>query len=100
MSLNQLNAPPSSSRTFQRYQRHDLKHPGLVDLIVTKQNKLPCFIDRSLLESQELIQKFNESINMTTMPKGLGSIILHLSLLGEALKLAPKIFKHLEMNLE
>jgi hypothetical protein len=33
----------SSSRAFQRYQEHDLKHPGLVNLIVTKQNKLPCF---------------------------------------------------------
>jgi hypothetical protein len=90
---------PSSSRTSQRY---DLKAPwfGGSHSYKTKQNKLPCFIDTSLLESQELIQKFNESINMTTMPKGLGSIILHLSLLGEALKLAPKIFKHLEMNLE
>jgi hypothetical protein len=27
-------------------QEHDLKHPGLVDLITTKQNKLPSFIDR------------------------------------------------------
>jgi hypothetical protein len=30
---------PSSSRAFQRHQEHDLKHPGLVDLITTKQNK-------------------------------------------------------------
>jgi hypothetical protein len=40
---------PSSSRAFQRDQEHDLKHPGLVDLIGTKQNetnKQPCFIDR------------------------------------------------------
>ncbi len=37
---------PSSSRAFQRHQEHDLKHPGLTDLITTKQNKLPCFIDR------------------------------------------------------
>jgi hypothetical protein len=37
---------PSSSRAFQRQQEHDLKHPGSVDLITTKQNKLPCFIDR------------------------------------------------------
>ncbi len=37
---------PSSSRAFQRHQEHDLKHPNLVDLITTKQNKLPSFIDR------------------------------------------------------
>jgi hypothetical protein len=36
----------SSSRAFQRHQEHDLKHPSLVDLITTKQNKLPSFIDR------------------------------------------------------
>jgi hypothetical protein len=28
---------PSSSRVFQRHQEHDLKHPGSVDLITTKQ---------------------------------------------------------------
>ncbi len=37
---------PSSSRALQRYQEHNLKHPALVDLITTKQNKLPSFIDR------------------------------------------------------
>jgi hypothetical protein len=37
---------PSSLRAFQRQQEHDLKHPSLVDLITTKQNKLPSFIDR------------------------------------------------------
>jgi hypothetical protein len=37
---------PSVSRAFQRHQEHDLKHPSLVDLIITKQNKLPSFIDR------------------------------------------------------
>jgi hypothetical protein len=37
---------PSLSRAFQRHQEHDLKHPGLVDLIATKQNKLPSFMDR------------------------------------------------------
>jgi hypothetical protein len=36
----------SSSRAFQIHQEHDLKHPGTVDLITTKQNKLPSFIDR------------------------------------------------------
>jgi hypothetical protein len=30
---------PSSSRVFQGHQEHDLEHPGLVDLIGTKQNK-------------------------------------------------------------
>ncbi len=29
----------SSSRAFQTHQEHDLKHPGLVDLITTEQNK-------------------------------------------------------------
>jgi hypothetical protein len=28
---------PSSLRAFQRHQEHDLKHPGLMDLITTKQ---------------------------------------------------------------
>jgi hypothetical protein len=37
---------PSLSRAFQRHQEHDLKHPSSVDLIITKQNKLPYFIDR------------------------------------------------------
>jgi hypothetical protein len=37
---------PSLSRAFQRHQEHDLKHPSLVDLITTKQSKLPSFIDR------------------------------------------------------
>jgi hypothetical protein len=36
----------SSSRAFIRYQEHNLKHPNLVDFTFTKQNKLPCFIDR------------------------------------------------------
>jgi hypothetical protein len=37
---------PSLSKAFQRHQEHNLKHPGSVDLITTKQNKLPSFIDR------------------------------------------------------
>jgi len=37
---------PFSLRDFQRHQEHDLKHLGLVDLITTKQNKLPSLIDR------------------------------------------------------
>ncbi len=30
---------PSSWRAFQRHQEHNLKHPGSVNLITTKQNK-------------------------------------------------------------
>jgi hypothetical protein len=30
---------PSSSRAFQRDQERELKHPGSVDLMGTKQNK-------------------------------------------------------------
>jgi hypothetical protein len=37
---------PSSSRAFQRHQEHNLKHLSSVDLIITKQNKIPSFIDR------------------------------------------------------
>jgi len=36
---NQAHATPSLSRAFQRHQEHHLKHPCLVDLITTKQNK-------------------------------------------------------------
>jgi hypothetical protein len=39
---------PSLSRAFQKHQEHDLKHPGLVDLIITKLNKtnyLPSEVD-------------------------------------------------------
>jgi hypothetical protein len=35
-----------SWRAFQRHQEHNLKHLGLVNLIITKQNKLPSFIHR------------------------------------------------------
>jgi hypothetical protein len=35
---------PSLSRAFQRHQKHDLKHPNLVDLISTKQNKKITFL--------------------------------------------------------
>jgi hypothetical protein len=40
--------PSSSPRAFQRHQDHNLKHPGSVDLIRTKQNKTnyrPSWID-------------------------------------------------------
>jgi hypothetical protein len=40
---------PSSSRAFQRHQEQDLKHPGSVDLVTTKQNKLPSFIDKFII---------------------------------------------------
>ncbi len=36
---------PSSLRAFQSHQEHYLKHTNSVDLITTKQNKLPSFID-------------------------------------------------------
>ncbi len=42
---NQAHAP-LLSRAFQRHQEHNLKHPGSMNLITTKQNKLPCFIER------------------------------------------------------
>jgi hypothetical protein len=51
----------SSARAFQRHQEHDLKHPGSVDLITTKQNKLPSFIDRintKTLASKPLVTCF------------------------------------------
>jgi hypothetical protein len=40
---------PSLLRAFQRHQEHDLWQPSSVDLITTKQNKLPSFIDRLFL---------------------------------------------------
>ncbi len=40
------NPMHSSLTAFQRDQEHDLKHPSSMDLITTKQNKLPSFIDR------------------------------------------------------
>jgi hypothetical protein len=39
---------PSLSRALQKHQEHDLKHPGLVDLIIAKRNKtnyLPLEVD-------------------------------------------------------
>jgi hypothetical protein len=40
---------PSLSRAFKKHQEHHLKHTGSVDLITTKQNKLPSFIDRYVI---------------------------------------------------
>ncbi len=37
---------PSSSKIFQSCKEHELKHLGLMDFIITKQNKLLSFIDR------------------------------------------------------
>ncbi len=37
---------PSSSRAFQRDQKHDLKHPGWVDLISTNKTKQTTFLHR------------------------------------------------------
>jgi hypothetical protein len=47
---------PSSSRAFQRDQEHDLKHPGSMDLMGTKQNKLPSFIDRWFIDPSCIIK--------------------------------------------
>ncbi len=41
---------PSWLRAFQRHQEHDLKHPGSVHLMTTKQNKLPSFIVPSFID--------------------------------------------------
>jgi hypothetical protein len=41
---------PYASKAFRRHQEHDLKHPSLMDLITTKQNKLHSFIDRWALD--------------------------------------------------
>jgi hypothetical protein len=45
---------PSLSRAFPRHEEYGLKHPGSVDLITTKQNKLPSFIDRSCMNPEYL----------------------------------------------
>jgi len=37
---------PSALRAFQRHQELNLKPSGSMDLITTKQNKLPSFIDK------------------------------------------------------
>jgi hypothetical protein len=38
--------PPHQELAFKKAQEHNLEHPSLVNLITTKQNKLPSFIDR------------------------------------------------------
>jgi hypothetical protein len=48
---------PFSSRAFQRHQEHDLKCPNSMDLITTKQSKLPSFIDRYWSNSN-MVSKF------------------------------------------
>jgi len=37
---------PVHPSSWKAFQRHDLKHPGSVDFIIIKQNKLPSFINR------------------------------------------------------
>jgi len=44
-SWKQAHAP-LLMESFPKTPRNHLKHPGSVDLIATKQNKLPSFIDR------------------------------------------------------
>jgi hypothetical protein len=43
-------------RGFQKHQEHDLKHPGSMDLITTKQNRLPSFMDRSTCNLLVLVE--------------------------------------------
>jgi hypothetical protein len=53
---------PSLSRAFQRHQEHDLKHPGLLDFITTKQNKinyLPAWIDVTILHDAHTYNNTN-----------------------------------------
>jgi hypothetical protein len=47
----------SSLRALPRHQKHNLKYSGLVDLIATKQNKLPSFIDRYTFRLKPLKQE-------------------------------------------
>jgi hypothetical protein len=64
--------PKPLSRAFQRHQENDLKHPNAVDLMTTKQNNLPSFIDRyltlrsisSLNNSQNSEMKFHENMKL------------------------------------
>jgi hypothetical protein len=44
---------PSLLRAFQRQQEHDLKYHSSLDLITTKQNKLPSFMDRYKSSSED-----------------------------------------------
>ncbi len=46
-----MEPSPCTPPCREAYQEHDLKHPGSVDLITTKQNKtkqikLPSFVER------------------------------------------------------
>jgi hypothetical protein len=76
---------PPPSRAFQRHQEHNLKHPGSVDLITIKQNKLPSFTDRWFyLTELKLVDFFgpsvilfflnwkNYSVNSTIIAKAMG----------------------------
>jgi hypothetical protein len=56
MSWNKAHAPVFV-RAFQRHQEHDVKHPGSVDFIITKQSKLPSFIDGCELASNYVSSK-------------------------------------------
>jgi hypothetical protein len=48
---NQAHAP--LLRAFQRHQEHDLEHPSSLDLITTKQNKIPSFMDIDTSSSED-----------------------------------------------
>jgi hypothetical protein len=45
-SPNLMEPSPCTPPHQELSKEHDLKHPVFVDLITTKQNKLPSFIDR------------------------------------------------------
>jgi hypothetical protein len=69
---NQAHAPLLlTSRAFQRLHGHDLKHPGSVDLVTTKQNKLPSFIDRSMDLQNQIHRKLMLTLDLELRLKSL-----------------------------
>jgi hypothetical protein len=76
---------PSSPRAFGRHQEHDLKHPSSVDLITTKQNKLPSFIDGLALGNPHVLFFFFCD----------GHFLIGLSSISSLLKLGFNLLKYL-----
>jgi hypothetical protein len=62
-------------QSFPKTPRTRLKHPSWVDLIATKQKKLPSFIDRSLF-----IHVIDLPVLVPTLAWALGTLILALDL--------------------
>jgi len=56
---------PSLSRAFQSHEEHDLKHLGLMVFIITKQNKLPSFIN--IFQKKIYIFKKKLNLNHATL---------------------------------